>query len=150
LEIDRMNNPARATYILRAMLALLVAVYASALYLEWHPSHLSIEATQYQSIATEVMSGLSLKFGLQKLSFVIGNGLGGLGVALMFFGSWHGFRLLAVCPLLLGAAALFGAYEDAYPSIESTTAFLLWCASSAIWGAVAIYAPLQRALLFSK
>jgi hypothetical protein len=64
------------------MLALLVAAYASALYLQWNSPHLSIEATQYQSIATEIMAGFSLKFGLQKLCLVIGTCLGALGIAL--------------------------------------------------------------------
>jgi hypothetical protein len=133
------------------MLALLVVVYASALYLEWHPHALSTEATQYQSIAEEVVSGFDLRFGLQKICFVVGNGLGLLGVVFMFFGSWLGLRFFAVCPLLLGAAALLGAYEDAYPALEQTPpVFLLWCASSAIWGAIVIYTTLQRALLFPK
>jgi hypothetical protein len=145
-----MNDLARATYILRAMLTFLVAAYASALYLEWNPPHLSIEATQYQSIAAEVMTGFSLKFGLQKLCLVIGNCLGALGIALMFFNNWQGVRLLVVSPFFLAAAAWFGRYKDAYPNIENSTAFLLWCAISAIWGCVVIYAPLQRTLLFAK
>ena len=135
---------------LRGMLVALVVAYASTLYVEWHPHQLSTEATQYQQLAYLTMSGFSIKFMLQKLSWIIGNGFGVLGLILMFIRSQRGTLFLFMCPLLLGAAALFGAAEPAYPNVESTTALLLWCTTSAIWGCVVVYALLLRDQLFPR
>jgi hypothetical protein len=136
--------------VFRGMLAILVIAYMSTLYLEWHPPKLSVEATQYHQLVELTMTGFSVNFVLQKLCWLVGNSLGALGVALMFFRSRRGLPLLFLCPLLLGAAALLGTASPAYPDIESTTTMLLWCMSSAIWGCVITCALLRGEALFPR
>jgi hypothetical protein len=148
MRMVNVNKPQRSAAILRGMLTGLVIVYASAVYLEWHPPRLSAEATQYRQLVWLSMSGFSLNYLLQRLCLIVGNSAGALGVALMLVRNRRGLPLLLLCPPLLGVAALSGAAPAAYPDLEGTTTMLLWCGSSAIWGCVVVYALLRRDLLF--
>jgi hypothetical protein len=139
---------------LRVMLAGLVVAYGLTQYVQWwYAPFLSIETRHYQEIATMVMSGLSLKFAVQKLFWLLANVLGALGIALMFFRNRSGLPMLLACPPLLIAATVLGAPEAAFPGIELTAAKLLWCATAAIWGCVVTYALVALVgdkILFSK
>jgi len=136
---------------LRVMLAGLVVAYGFTQYVQWwYAPFLSLETRQYQQIASEVMSGLSLGFGLQKLCWLLGNFVGALGIALMFFRIRIGVSMLLASPSLLIAATIFGAPEPAFPDIELTIAKLLWCMTAAIWGSVVTYALVEGRILFSK
>ncbi|HEV7705694.1 MAG TPA: hypothetical protein VGO46_15460 [Gemmatimonadaceae bacterium] len=135
---------------LRAGLACLVVAYGLTLYVQRHPPDLSLEAKQYQEISWQVMSGIDLKFGLQKLCWLLGNVGGMIGVVLMFFRFRSGVPMLFICPSLLLAATIFGASEQAFPDLEITAAQLLWYVTAAIWGSVVTYALVGERALFPK
>jgi hypothetical protein len=148
-----MTNPIESPQsitIIRGLLVALLITYSSALCVEWNPQRLSTEAAQYQQLVHLSMSGFSLKFMLQKTFWLIGNVFGVFGLILMFIRSKRGTLPLLLCPLLLTIAALLGAAPAAYPNIEGETAMLLWCATSAIWGCVVVYALLLGNQLSSK
>jgi hypothetical protein len=137
-------------FILRVLLAVLVAAYAFTLYMQWHWPWLSIEARQYQDIAISVTSGPDLNYALEKLCWLLANLVGALGIALMFFRIRSGVpMLLAGLPLLI-AADLFGAPEVAYPFLGRVSTTVLWSVSAATWGCVVTYALVGGKILFSK
>jgi predicted cobalt transporter CbtA len=136
---------------LRVLLAALVVAYGFTQYLQWwYAPFLSVETKEYQRNIFEVLSGPDLRFGLQKLCWLLGNFVGALGIALMFFRIRSGVFMLLACPSLLIAAIIFGAPEPAFPDIELTIAKLLWCLTAAIWGSVVTYALVESRILFSK
>jgi hypothetical protein len=138
---------------LRVLLAGLVVVYGLTLYLQWYwpdLSDLSVESRQYQQMVWATMSGLSLSYALQKLCLLLGNVVGALGIALLFFRVRSGLPMLLVSGPLLGAAALLGSPPAAFPDIEPITVTVFWCVSSAIWGCAVTYALVGKEILFSK
>jgi hypothetical protein len=145
-EVKRSYRP---IFVLRVLLLGLATTFSSALYREFNPSRLSLEATQYRENVAEIMSGPNLLYGLQKIFGLVGLTLGILALVLMFFRMRLGLSLLLWCPLLLVAAALFGAAPSTYPNVESTIAIVLWWATGAIWGCTVVYASLRRDALFS-
>jgi len=142
------NVFAHPVALLRALLAAIVITYTGALYLEFHPPTLSAEATQYQEIVWEVTSGFSLGNGLQKLGLLLGNIIGGLGIALLVLRARIGLSLLLSCPVFLSAAYFLGSSEAAYPNIENKVMTFLWCICSALWGSTIVFAWLNRTPLF--
>ena len=134
--------------ILRGTMGILVAAYLLATYLELHPSELSSEARQYQTVVLETASGFSMAFALQKLSWILGSVLGLLGVTLLFFRIIFGLPCLMLSAPLLVGATLLGHSPAAYPPIQSTASTLLWCLTSAAWSATTVYALIRRDLLF--
>ena len=145
MNVDRLNRP---IFVLRGLLICLVTSYGMALYSSWCPAPLSVEAAQYQDLAWLSGSGFSLYHALQKIFWILGNCAGVLGLGLVLFRIQNGLALLILCAPLLVASALFGATPSAYPNVESTASLLLWCATSALWGAVVVFMMLQRHLLF--
>ena len=136
---------------LRVLLAGLVVAYGLTQYVQWwYAPFLSVETKEYQRNVLEVLSGPDLRYLLQKLCWILGNFVGALGIALMFFRIRGGVSMLLACPLLLIAATIFGAPEPAFPDIELTIAMLLWCLTAAIWGSVVTYALVEGRILFSK
>jgi len=135
---------------LRAGLICLVVAYGLALYVQWNPPFLSADAKQYQETSWEVMSGIDLKFGLQKLCLILGNVSGMIGVVLMMLRFRSGVHMLFICPSLLIAAKIFGAPEQAFPDLEITAAQLLWYVTAAIWGSVVTYSLVGAKVLFPK
>jgi hypothetical protein len=130
------------------MLTGLAVFHCLALYFEWHLPALSSEAKQYQELVWRSGSGFSLFYALQKLCWFLGTVVGVLGAACMLLRRKIGLILFAVCLPILYAATLFGAPPSAYPNIVTTAEFLFWCASSALWGCIFVYALLQRRALF--
>lgn len=145
-----MHVPGKAIAILRSMLLTLIVIYGVTLYLEWNPPKLSIEAMQYLEIAEETASGFDIRNALQKLFWIVGNSVGVLGTALMCIGLRQGLPFFLLCPLFLVAAALLGMFPPAYPNLENLTAMLLWCMTSAAWGASAVYASVKSEALFPR
>ena len=132
------------------MLTALVVAYGLTLYVQWHSPDVSREAEQYQQLVSMTMSGLSINYALQKLCWLLGNIVGALGIALMYMRTRGGLAMLLACPPLVIAAAVLGAPPAAYPGIAQTTATVLWCATSAIWGCVVTYALIGDRTLFSR
>jgi hypothetical protein len=135
---------------LRCMLALLVLLYASAMYCAWRPLRLSVEATQYRQLVWQTGSGFSLRYALQKVSFIVGSAMGLMSVILLFLRIRGGLILLVLCAPILAVATLLGAAPAAYPDVEPATTTLLWCAAAALWGATTVYAMLRRRELFER
>ena len=133
---------------LRLMLASLTMLYMVAIYLQWHPPKVSLEANQYDALVQTSMSGLSWSFALEKVFWALGNVVGVASVTALFLGKRAGLVLILVCPLLLSAAALTGASPAAYPETFEITTILVWCACSAIWGCTVMYAFVHRTRLF--
>jgi hypothetical protein len=138
----------RTVTILRGAIGILVVAYSFAAYIEFHPSSLSNEAQQYQRVVWDTISGFSIGFALQKMCWILGNGVGVLGVTLLFSRIFYGLPCLIASAPLLVIATLLGESPAAYPPLESTTATLLWCLTSAVWGATVAYVFVRRDLLF--
>jgi hypothetical protein len=133
--MNAMLNARRSILLFRLCLVALALVYILTVHRELVPGELSREATEYEQIAWQVSDGFSLYYGLQKIVLLIGNIAAALGIALGLFR--HRFAripLLVSAPLLL-IAALSGAPEAAFPQIEDRLTLVLWCVTSAMWGA---------------
>jgi hypothetical protein len=135
---------------LRCILVFLVLIYASALYCEWRPMNLSVEATQYRQLVWQAGSGFSLSYALQKAGLIIGNAMGLLSVSLLFLRIRRGLILLILCAPILVVATLLGAPPAAYPDVEPATTTLLWCTAAALWGSTVVYVLLQGRELFER
>jgi hypothetical protein len=142
--------PGHSIFVMRALLIGFAMTYVAALYLDWHPSGLSVEATEYRESMILTMSGFSILFVLQKALWMLGIVLGALGIMLMCLRMRRGLPCVLWCPLPLVAAAFFGAAPSTYPATESTIVFVLWCASSALWGCAVVYGFLLRESLFLR
>ena len=145
-----MNASRRPVAILRAMLMALVLAYAFALYFEWRPLGLSVEAMDYRQVVWQSASGFSIGYAIQRIGLVIGTGLGLLGAILLFIPMRHGLSLLIFSAPVLVGAMLAGATPSAYPDVEAATTMLLWCIASALWGSVVVHVALQRRQLFQR
>ena len=119
-------------------------------YSQWVLAHLSSEATQYRQLVSDTMSGFSITFALQKVCWVLGNGLGIVGILLLIFRSGYGLPALLLSAPVLSLAALLGSPPPAYPDVQSTPILLLWCLSSATWGGVVVFGFLRRDILFVR
>lgn len=145
-----MHSSRQSILTLRCMLLLLVLAYASALLYEWRPMSLSAEAAQYRQLVWEAGSGLSLRYGLQKGSLMLGSAMGLLSVSFLFFRIRQGLILLILCAPFLVVATLLGAAPAGYPDVEPGTTMLLWCLAAALWGSVVVYAMLRGQDLFDR
>lgn len=143
-----MHSSPKSVVSLRCMLVFLVLVYAAALYCEWRPMNLSVEATQYRQLVWQASSGFSLSYALQKGGLIIGSAMGVLGVSLLFLRIRRGLILLILAAPILVVAALLGAAPAAYPDVEPATTTILWCTAAALWGSAVVYALVQRRELF--
>jgi len=149
-EVGQVHGSKPSVVILRWMLVSLVLVCASALYFEWRPMELSVEATQYRELVWQSDSGFSLAAALQKIGLIVGSAIGLLGVGLLFVPIQRGLPLLILCAPVLVLAALLGSAPAAYPDVERASTLLMWCGASALWGAVVVYTLLQRRVLFER
>jgi len=133
------------------LLGLFWLVFAASLYADFHIGSLSKEAQEYQSAAAEVnFSGIDLRFGAQKLCFLIGVAMLIGGSALVAVRHRAGVILFTLAALPLVATIPLGESEPYYPLIESLAARTLWCLAAALWSAVATLAWVDRAASAKK
>lgn len=138
----------RQIAILRLLLGCLTLAGLAASYVQRHPPKLSDEATQYQQVVWQTMSGIDIRFVLQKVCWALGIAAEISGAALMWFRRVLGLSLFIASPVLLVSATLLGAAPSAYPDVQNAGAFLAWCVTSALWGGVVAYASVRRDTLF--
>lgn len=149
-KFEHMDASRKLVLVFRGSVLVLLITYVLALYSELAPVQLSSEANQHQQTVSDTMAGFSIKFALQRICWLLGNGLGISGIVLLFLRSGCGLPPLLLSAPVLALAALLGASPRAYPAVESTPNLLLWCISSAIWGGVVVYAFVRRDLLFVR
>jgi hypothetical protein len=145
-----MHESKQSAFILRALLMALVISYGAALYFEWRPLSLSVEATKYREIVWQVAGGFGIGNLIQKVGLVIGSCMVLLGAVLLFLRQRIGLYFLLFSAPTVVASILVNATSSAYPDVELTTTMLLSCVASALWGSVITCVMLQRRRLFER
>ena len=138
-------EPTKVPRRIAAVLGLFWAAFGAALYVEWNPGPLSKEAQEYLTIAESVNGGIDPRFALQKLCFLVGVSTLLAGSALALVRRRLGATLLTVAAIPMVAAVLLGESASFYPLIQRLTARILWCVTSAVWGAAVALAWVDAA-----
>jgi hypothetical protein len=145
----QLNNS--AAQVMRVMLTVFVAVFMLALYAGREGGQqLSADAQEYQTTAEMIAySGFSPGLLVGVLLWLGGTALGILGVVLLFVRKRIGLTLFVCGFALLPLGVPFASPEEAYPFVISYWSIMLWCACSAAWSAVCVYAFGNRAAIFT-
>lgn len=122
-------------------------VFFAAIWCEWHQT-LSPESARYQADYPDaIRSGFDLVYGLGKLAWLAGTVAGVVGIARIIVSRRGGFYPILASAPLVALGTILQAPQSNYPSVETTTAFFLWCSTCAIWGIVVALAGVR---LFTK
>lgn len=124
------------TSVLRLAAVGLVCLYGLSIWAEWHQV-LSLESTHYEQNYPDAMrTGLEPIYALSKAAWLAGSLLGFGGVVRIFQTSQGGLAPMLISGPLIAWGTILQAPPSNYPTVETTTAFFLWCATCALWGAV--------------
>lgn len=123
-------------------------LYAFAEFLPYPHQSLSSEASAYQELAFEVVSGFSLNFALAKLLLLMAAIVWILSLLLMGFGKKLGVSMYAALPLPLALASYLNGAEAAYPFLDKPLPTFLLCAASAVWSGIVCYTTVKSGDLF--
>lgn len=130
-------------FVLRAAAIGLGIVFFIAIWCEWHQA-LSPESARYQAEYPDaIRSGLDLAYGLGKFAWLVGTVVGVTGIARIYFSRRGGFYPILASAPLIACGTILQAPQSNYPSVETTTAFLLWCLACGIWGVVVALAGVR-------
>lgn len=118
-------------------------LFFTAAWCQWHQI-LSPESARYQADYPDALrSGFDLIYGVAKLAWLIAIVAGLVGIARIILSRRGGFYPVLISAPLIACGVILQAPQSNYPSVETTTAFLLWCSTCSIWGVVVALAGVR-------